>query len=159
IKTLGKEPEAKIYPAESCKYSPHGGYYASSVEITFRISSVKGKISFDDRFGLGSERLSCGEEEVFLRDCNDAGLNIKYFPFYIVEHHYETTGKKIFAYTMNLMSKGAVSSYLHGWSAYIRMFKFSLWAKLHKKGGFWYLLKNTFAGINYESRTRRSKHK
>lgn len=159
MKTIGNEPEAKRYPEESSVYHPQKGYYASSVEMAFRVNSVKGKISFDERFGLGADKLNCGEEEIFLKDCRDTGLTIKYFPYYIVEHHYETTGKKVFAYTENLVSKGAVSSYLHGWSAYLRMLVFSLKGKLRGKEQFWHLIKNTFAGINYERRTRKGKRR
>ena len=38
------------------------------------------------------------EERLFLHDCLKAGLEITYFPEYIVEHPYESTSKKIAKY-------------------------------------------------------------
>ena len=61
------------------------GMYPTSPELTLRVSAVKGKLSFNERFGLGSGCLFCGEEDVFLHDAMQAGLSVWYFPYVVVD--------------------------------------------------------------------------
>ena len=94
IKTRDEDPPMKRYPISKGRYKVVKGYYPSSVEMAFRLSQVKDKVSFDERFGLGSEYLNSGEEEVFIKDCINSSLQVDFFPHYIVEHPYTSTGKK-----------------------------------------------------------------
>lgn len=156
IKTRDEDPPMKRYPISKGSYKVVKGYYPSSVEMAFRLSSIKDKVSFDERFGLGSEYLNSGEEEVFIKDCIDNSLQVDFYPYYIVEHAYTSTGKKYLTPT-SLRSRGAVSSYLHGFSAYLRMIKFSMFTALRGRSNIFTLLKNTMWGVAYERRTRKER--
>lgn len=54
----------------------------SSWQISFKVSSVKGKIWFDTKLGAGTSN-GAGEENKFLLDCYKAGLIIYYVPIKI----------------------------------------------------------------------------
>lgn len=140
----------KDYPDVSYTY-PHvpRGMYVSSVEIALRVSSVRGELFFDERFGLGSPYFICGEEEIFFHNAYHKGKVIKYFPHYVVETPSDTTGTHTFTDERVMMAKGALHYYLHGASAWLRMFKFALSAAIMHKASFGTLLRNTFKGINY----------
>jgi glycosyltransferase involved in cell wall biosynthesis len=93
----------------------------SSIEITFRLASIRAKgLVFDERFGLGRQ-WPCSEEFLFLAACLKAGLHIHYFPYPVVEHPYESTIKKMSQYSPVLLEKsGAVNAVLYGRKAYLR---------------------------------------
>ncbi len=93
----------------------------SSIEITFRLASVRAKsLAFDERFGLGRQ-WPCGEEFLFLAACLKAGLHIHYFPYPVVEHPYESTIKNMSQYSPVLLEKsGAVNAVIYGRKAYLR---------------------------------------
>ena len=84
-KTPDGESEYKKYPLVEKSYTRWKGYAPSSIEIAFRVEAVKQKgIWFDERFGLGSARLSGGEELMFVDACLKQGklvfsLNILFF--------------------------------------------------------------------------------
>ena len=156
IKTRDDEPPMKRYPLTGGRYKVVKGYYPSSIEMAVRVSSVKGKVYFDERFGLGSEYLNSGEEEVFIKDCMKNSLRLDFFPYYIVEHSYQSTGKNLYQ-PKSLRSRGAVSSYLHGLSAYLRMIKFSILTVLRGRSNIFAMLKHTIWGVAYERRTRKNR--
>jgi hypothetical protein len=84
------------------------------------------KIYFDERFGLGS-RLLGGEENLFISDAIDAGLKIKFFPFYIVQHSYESTIKSFPKYhVVRIHVGGALDARLHVKMAIIKAFAITL---------------------------------
>lgn len=119
IKTLDNEPEYKLYPAKEYWLNAGILHYVSSIEIAFRIRSIKEKkIFFDERFGLGSKRIPAGEESVFIYDCIKAGLNVKYFPIYIVKHPFkpETLCLNRFNSKQNKIA-GAVNARIYGWKS------------------------------------------
>lgn len=120
-------PEYKKYPQTEKIIDNISDYCKSSIEITFKPDSVKnGKICFDERFGLGS-RLMGGEENLFISDAIDAGLKIKFFPFYIVQHPYESTIKSFPKYhTGRIQVGGAIDARLHGKMAIIKAFVITL---------------------------------
>jgi len=97
IKTPPGDPEYKEYPPGRLliKKAPSVG----TVEIAFRIPSVQGKnLFFDERFGAGNDLLIGSDEKIFVQDCLKAGLQVEYFPEYIVEHPYESTVNTISKY-------------------------------------------------------------
>lgn len=52
-----------------------------SIQIAFKRKSINDAgIRFDERFGSGSGRYICGEENIFLIDCLKKGLKILYVP-------------------------------------------------------------------------------
>lgn len=157
IKTADDEAPMKRYPLVQGRYKVVKGYYPSSIEMAVRVQSVKGKVFFDERFGLGSEYLNSGEEEIFIKDCMKNSLRLDFYPYYIVEHSYQSTGKNLYL-PKSLRSRGAVSSYLHGFSAIFRMIKFSVFTALRGRSNIFTLLKHTLWGVIYECRTRK-KHR
>lgn len=90
------------------KYNKISIMSVSSIQISFRLDSIRKKnIKFDERFGLGSI-YKAGEENIFLNDCLKNGLQIIHIPFVVNEHpDVATTGEK---WDENLVkAKGAFS--------------------------------------------------
>lgn len=147
IKSTDNRP-VKNYPNHTYNYPDvPKGMYATSPEIAFRVSSVQGKLYFDERFGLGSSHFICGEEEIFFHDAYRLKLNITYFPHYVVEAPSSSTGARTYTDEQVMMAKGAMHYYLHGCSAWLRMFKFAIVSAIHHRGSFVQLLRGTFKGI------------
>jgi glycosyltransferase involved in cell wall biosynthesis len=119
IATPGSEVDYKDYAKESYSLNEESHHYISSLEIAFRIEAVKGKkIRFDQRFGLGSELIQSGEEAVFIHDCVKSGLQVRYFPEYIVEHKAASTTNVMNKYAPGRnIFKGAYDARRFGWKA------------------------------------------
>ncbi|MBP3950068.1 glycosyltransferase family 2 protein [Bacillus suaedae] len=67
----------------------------SSIEIFVNLNVVdKGKIAFDEDFGLGAKYPS-GEENIFLNDMRRAGFTISYQPDIVVYHLKPTTESRL----------------------------------------------------------------
>lgn len=89
----------------------------SSIEIAFRLESIKRKnIKFDESFGLGAEYIS-GEENIFLKDCINSGLKIKYIPVVIAKHEAISSGKIL--NKTSIYSKGALFYRLFGYKCFL----------------------------------------
>jgi len=85
----------------------------SSVEIAFRLDSIRDRgLKFDERFGLGSN-FPTGEEIIFLSDALDRGLKILYLPIDIVVHPIESSGKNYESKSL-IEAKGAMFYRLFG---------------------------------------------
>ena len=127
----------KDYPSTPYRYAERPkNTYISSVEIAFR--RKPSLPFFDERFGLGSKYLACGEEEVFLHTAFRQGLKIIYVPETIVETDPNTTGKRFLTFAAARRAKGAVLCYLYGpTSAMARSLKYIL----------------TFEGLTFAQRT------
>lgn len=85
-------PNSVVYPASSCPLSlplPRG-YSVTSMEIAMRRSSCSG-LRFIDELGLGAPVFGSGEEEVLLLTAIRSGLDCRFFPITICEHHHPTT--------------------------------------------------------------------
>lgn len=103
----------KRYSAKPWTYAQRPrGTHISSVEIAFRRSTSLPL--FDERFGLGSKYLACGEEEIFLHEAFLGGKKIIFIPETIVETDPNTTGKRFLTFAAARRAKGAVLCYLHG---------------------------------------------
>jgi len=113
-------PEYKDYSEESFLLNYTSRHYISSLEMAFRLSSIKKMgLKFDERFGVGSEFISYGEEAVFIHDCIKAGLRVKYFPEYIVEHSAESTVRRLDEFDSQRNTfKGAYDARRYGWLAF-----------------------------------------
>lgn len=144
----------KSYPSTSFTYSDRPyGYYPSSVEIAYRRSRMIPKLKFDERFGLGSSCLGCGEEEVWLHQVFKAGLRICYIPLTVVKTEKATTGSRLFQDTALQRAKGAVLYSIYGASACLRTFKFALTCSRQGKASFFSLLYAQWQGIWYVIKT------
>lgn len=63
----------------------------SSVEVAFRLDSIKKNgICFNEYFGAGS-RFYMGEENIFLFDCLKRGLKILYVPIKVADLHIQNS--------------------------------------------------------------------
>lgn len=103
----------KRYPEKPIPYQRRPRwYYPSSVELTMRSRVVQAGFHFDERYGLGSEYLCAGEEDIFLRELQENGLRVYIVPEVIGVTENATTGSKALDKTV-LRSKGAVYGYHH----------------------------------------------
>lgn len=140
----------KEYPVSAISYHRRPrSYYASSVEMTFRSRLYLMGLRFDERFGLGSEKLSAGEEDVFLTDVLRLGLRVWIYPKILCSTSSSTTGSFVLDVKV-LRSKGAVYGYRHCqlW-AFIRSLKeaFSLAIRYHRS--FLFIFRNIWYGVKY----------
>lgn len=120
----------KNYPEENRRLTlpfPKS-YYPSSVEISFRRSSLNG-LKFWDKMGLGNEFLGCGEDELFLISAIRRGMNCRFFNETIARHPYETTGDKI---TPGILrGQGMIIQSVYPFSSFLRILlkSYRLWRK------------------------------
>ena len=122
IKKFRTYPKADIICFKAVYAKRPKGSFFSSWEIAFRRS--QNLPVFDERFGLGSQYLACGEEEVFLHSAYKKGLKIIFLPEVIVETNADTTGKHFLINAAVRRSKGAVLCIIYGpWSARLRCLK------------------------------------
>lgn len=150
IKSPYYESIPNRYPSISYTYpNVARGLYVSSIEMALRLSTVQGKVWFDERFGLGSPHFNCGEESIFVHNAVQAGLTVTYFPIYAVEHDAAGTGSNIFTDERVMMANAAVQYYIHGWSGYLRVLKFALVNALKRKCSFTKVLGDSLKGIEY----------
>lgn len=156
IFTGNNQPEYKNYPVTEKEITSLVDYSPSSIEITFKLDKVKHEeIFFDERFGMGSW-LNGGGENLFIYDAIKKGLKVKFFPFYIVQHPYESTIKSFGKYAQRRVRVGgALDARLNGKIAVIKAFAVTL--KIlpdlirHRKNLFVYLderLSGTFYILN-----------
>lgn len=111
----------KYYPSDSVSLStPPKGYFVSSIEIAFRKDAVKGKIRFNENFGIGA-MFPSGEEDIFIRDCLEAGLKGIFLPATIARHDDATTSGRNMMLPSRPLTKGAVFLRLHPHSWPLRM--------------------------------------
>jgi len=159
IKTFDGEPEYKIYPVtERPLQSIRQLKAVSSIEIAFRLASVRGNmLEFDERFGLGA-KVRSGEELLFLNNCLKRGLRITFFPVYTVEHPFQSSTKKQSAYSdERLFATGAQNYVLYGRIAFIisLLAVFRRYTSLRKEGiSPLHFLKMKWKGSSYISKSR-----
>lgn len=96
------------------------GHYISSIELSFRKDSVKGRFWFNENFGIGATFPS-GEEDIFLKDCIEAGLNCLYEPKTIARHDGDTTSGRNLMLASRPQTKGAVFLHLYPKDWLLRM--------------------------------------
>lgn len=131
-------------------------YSISALEMACRRSKVQGKIRFDERFGLGTKFLTCGEEEVWVKDAIHAKLNMRYFPEKIVETSTMLKKSLVYVDAGVQRSRGAIAYYMYGNRAWWICFRFALTGS--KKGycHFWPVMKHLAEGIRFMKQTNRN---
>ena len=114
------------YSSKSFEYSKRPRFtYFCSFEIALRRTAALPY--FDERFGLQSAHLCCGEEEVFLEKAHQKGLRIRYIPIFICQTADLTTTTSSENAEKILLSKGGVLRLMHGkWNARLRCLKYAL---------------------------------
>lgn len=116
----------KDYPdSEFDFYKRPKDWQISALEMACRRTSIQGKLLYDERFGLGEDCLTCGEQEIWLTDAEHMGLNMKYIPKKIVETSTMLKQQMIYVDPGVQRSFGAIAYYRYGWRAYARCFKFA----------------------------------
>ncbi|WP_439475248.1 glycosyltransferase family 2 protein [Algoriphagus formosus] len=114
VRTPEGIPYKNSYSDRSFQHGRRSIYKVSSVEIAIRPERIRSKgLRFDERFGLGA-KYSSGEEVIFLNDCIDAGLSLRYVPEEIVIHPLESSGKVL--NENYFRSKGAIVRRLYGFT-------------------------------------------
>lgn len=144
----------KNYPNEAFRlYAMPTAYTVSALEMVCRRVKVQGKIRFDERFGLGTKFLTCGEEEIWLVDALHAGLHLHYFPDKIVET--STMLKKSLVYVDSGVqrSRGAIAYYLYGNKAWWICLKFALTSAHKGYCHFLPMMRHLAEGIHFMERT------
>ncbi len=141
LNIFGKNPQADVICFRSVLYDgrlqrkfpdfsfdvkfPPKGYYVRSCEIALRNNGNYPE--FDTNFGLGSEYLACGEEEVYVHDLIKSGFKVIYCPVTAVGTASNTTGAMFLTSASVRRSKGAVLSAIHGcWGALPRLLKYAV---------------------------------
>lgn len=119
--------DTKYYPDFSFDLrKPAKGYYVSSIEMGFRLESVrKSGVEFNQRFGIGAE-FPAGEEDIWIYDLLQSGLKGRFFPSVIARHAEETTGTRRALDPAIIRTKGAVFRHTHPRSWPLRMLAHAL---------------------------------
>jgi glycosyltransferase involved in cell wall biosynthesis len=154
IRTPEGSPPYKNYPELPGYLTKFSQLKAvSSIEIAFRRKKIlENKLTFDERFGLGTQADS-GEEFLFLANCLRKGLKILFFPSYIVEHDFGSSVKdRPYYEDRRLFSTGAQNYVLYRDFAYVRnlLALVRRWPSLKKAGiSASHFLKMKNAGCRY----------
>ena len=155
IQTPVGDSEYKKYKTNSFKVSYRNISRISSVEVAFRREAImENGIFFDSDFGLGGNFFAQGEEGIFLGDCLRKGLVIRYYPYYIVEHPFVSSGKKVDYDERYIMYWGAYCKRAYGlWWGRILMLPLSIkqYSNYRDKMGYFEYLKFFARGLNYNS--------
>lgn len=157
---------ASTYTGKSLKNYPKSSfevlampkdYSISALEMVCRRRKVQGKVRFDERFGLGTQFLTCGEEEVWLEDALRAGLTIQYFPQKIVETSTMLKKSMVYVDAGVQRSRGAITYYQHGATAFWLCFRFALSGARKGYCHFLPMFTHLLEGIRYMKRTEKAK--
>ena len=116
----------KKYPLEEFDYENRPKEIEiSALEMACRRKSIQGKLLFDERFGLGKDCLTCGEQDVWLIEAERMGLKMRYFPRKVVETSTLLKQQMIYVDAGVQRSFGAIAYFRYGIRAYIYCFRFA----------------------------------
>ena len=140
----------KPYPSQLTNYKRRPrSYYPCSWEITLRHRVCLSGIRFDERFGLGADKLCAGEEDVLLTDVSRRGFNILIVPEDIGTTDPVTTGDRVLDAKV-LRSKGAVYGYqLSLPEAFIRSWREAISLAIRHRTSAMYLFRKLWYGVKY----------
>ncbi len=146
----------KDYPKEAFRITEiPESYSISIIEMAARRDKIQGVLRFDERFGLGTKFLTCGEEEIWLHDALKAGLRIHYFPIRVIET--STMLKKTLFYVDAGVqrSRGAIAYYKYGWRAWWICFREAAKGATGGMCHFLPMMRHLSEGIRYMQRVAR----
>lgn len=152
MKKPGDFPDHKNYPKEPIKIRELP-FSIGTIEIAFRINQIKKEhIFFDERFGAGQKLLIGSDENIFVLDCIKKGLNVWFFPEYIVNHPREATIMSISKYDKRRNSvRGAYDARINGVISIPKSFYETIRILpdliINNKNPFLYLKERLFAAI------------
>ena len=140
----------KHYPAKECEVAgPPADYHLSSIEKACRRKSIQGRLRYDERFGLGTQFLTCGEEDVWVYDAARSKLTMRYFPRKIVETNMMLKQSMIYVDAGVQRSYGAFQYYIHGSMAFLHCFFFAFNSMRKGYAHFFPMLRHMAEGIRY----------
>ncbi len=149
----------KTYPEEEFNVIANPQDYSiSALEMAFRREKIQGRIRFDERFGLGTKFLTCGEEEIWLEDALRLKLHMRYFPVKIVETSTMLKKSLVYVDAGVQRSRGAITYYLHGNRAWWICLKFAINGTRHGFCHFVPMMRHLAEGIRYMQRTSNNYH-
>lgn len=145
----------KNYPQESYDIQEiPDGYSISTIEMVCKRSKIQGHIRFDERFGLGTKFLTCGEEDIWLVDALKAGFKMKFFPIKTIETSTMLKKSLIYVDAGVQRSRGAFTYYMNGKRAWWMCFCFALKSAADRLCHFWPMMRHLAEGIRYMQRTQ-----
>lgn len=121
----------------------------SIIEMACLRTKVQGRIRFDERFGLGTAMLTCGEEEIWLEDARRAGLRMRYFPIKMVETSTLLKKQLLYVDPGVQRSYAAIRYYIYGGKAWYMCLKFAIDATRRGMAHFLPLMRNFAEGIRF----------
>lgn len=130
-------------------------YTISALEMACRRTSVQGKIRFDERFGLGTQFLTCGEEEVWMEDALRIGLKMHYYPEKIVETSTMLKKSLVYVDAGVQRSRGAIEYYKNHQQAWFSCLRFAICSTRKGYCHFLPMMRHLVEGIRYMKRTSR----
>ena len=147
----------KNYPKESFEVlAMPKDYTISALEMALRRKRVQGKVRFDERFGLGTKFLTCGEEEIWMEDAIRAKFHMRYFPEKIVETSTMLKKSLVLVDAGVQRSRGAIAYYMYGHRAWWVCFKFAFENARCGRCHFFPMMRHLAEGIRYMQRTSRN---
>ena len=129
-------------------------YAISTIEMVCKRASIQGRLRFDERFGLGTKFLTCGEEDIWLVDALKIKLEMCYFPTKIVETSTMLKKSLIYVDAGVQRSKGAFTYYIHGKKAWWICLQFAIKSACAHLCHFTPLMRHLAEGIRYMERTQ-----
>lgn len=140
----------KSYPKEEFDiFAMPTQYTISALEMACRRNKVQGKIRFDERFGLGTKFITCGEEEIWVEDAIRLHLKMRYFPVKVVETSTMLKKSLVYVDAGVQRSRGAIAYYMYGYQAWWMCFCYAF--RSSKKGycHFWPFMRHLAEGIRF----------
>ena len=123
-------------------------------EMVCRREKIQGVISFNTRFGLGSDQFVCFETQVFLEDALRNGLQLKYFPVPIIKTSATYIPRLVYVDKHVQRAYGALLSYVYNKKALWKAFLYAVDKKRKKRVHFFTFFKTIMQGIFIERRKR-----
>ena len=130
-------------------------YSISALEMVCRRSRVQSVVRFDERFGLGTKFLTCGEDDIWLTDALRLNLTMRFFPKKLVETSTMLKKSLVYIDAGVQRSRGAFEYYKHGNYAWIVCFNFALNATLKGLCHFVPMFRHLAEGIIYMRRNEK----
>lgn len=140
----------KAYPTEGrILVSRPKDYSISTIEMAARRAAIQERLSFDERFGLGTPFLTCGEEDIWMTDALALKLKIEYFPVKIVETSTMMKRSLVYVDAGVQRSMGAFCYYTMGWRAWPHCLKFAIEGTRKGLCHFLPMMRHLAEGIRY----------
>ena len=147
--------ELKDYPKEEMELTDMPeSYVVSALEMVCRRERVVRTLRFDERFGLGTPYLTCGEEEIWMEDAKRRGMKMRYVPIKIVETSTLLKKDRFLVDAGVQRSRGAIAYYKYGLRAWPYCLRLAFSNARAGLCSFWPLMKHLSEGIRYMRNTK-----